>query len=358
MMTGVRRKRVESIDSISTTKKAKFDRKVKRMNRKDLEELVLEKIVEAIVAKSKLGNLVKQFEKMKLEYNKIKEKTVSLQKQLVDLNEVTTKIKVLEEKKTVRIPKIIRNVGLQVSYEKNNFEEIRKPEVAAPLVDLEETSSNNDHDEEMSTTTKNRNVKEQKNFLHLGHHISEANDSSKKAPEIVELDETVLNDDDDVKNIPSSLLVNQKEDSSELAKDTAGKKKVEVARKSTSNGRNTFSRSIFDLEEKSLLQSEDEPLLLAVKKANGDDGIVISWASKTESFPQEKIIHFELEGSKGDLVDASIKKWSRIGNVIKPLPLPMACNLNNFKNGIRYNFRVKVVTEEKSQYSNVSSIML
>merc|ERR1712096_4564 len=78
---------------------------------------------------------------------------------------------------------------------------------------------------------------------------------------------------------------------------------------------------------------ESEPLALNVKKSNGNDGIVITWAKKLDSFDMAKIVNYELEGSKGTKGEKNMAnlKWSRIGNPIKPLPLPMACNLNNFK---------------------------
>ena len=66
------------------------------MNRNDLEQLVLNKTVEAITVRSKFGDLAKKFEKMSADYSKVKEKASALQKQLANLQEVTKRIKVLE----------------------------------------------------------------------------------------------------------------------------------------------------------------------------------------------------------------------------------------------------------------------
>ena len=63
--------------------------------------------------RSKSGDLAKKFEKMSADYSKVKEKASALQKQLTDLQEVTKRIKVLEETKSVRIPKITRSMDTE-----------------------------------------------------------------------------------------------------------------------------------------------------------------------------------------------------------------------------------------------------
>merc|ERR1712025_1433408 len=99
-------------------------------------------------------------------------------------------------------------------------------------------------------------------------------------------------------------------------------------------------------------ESESEALSLSVKKSETADVIVITWTNKLHN-DAATVIHYELEGAKGEKM-----KWSRIGNIIKPLPLPMVCTLNKFKMGVVYHFRVKMITKDLSSFSNVSSISL
>merc|ERR1719154_620462 len=272
---------------------------VKTMKRDDLEQLVLVKIVEAMTAKSDFGELVKKYEKLTSDFTKMKEKSIALQKQLADLSEVTKRIKVMEETKTVRIPKITRSVGLQVHSKLNT--------------DLERKSA-----------------------------VIEIGDEGSKKATVEEM----------IKKDPLDLLKQSKA------------KKVDVAKKST-GGKGSKKVKVEDdikvLEpESSPTDGPITPLTLNVKKSSGIDGIVITWAKKLESFELASIISYELEGSKGIKGEKNLTKlkWSRIGNSIKPLPLPMACNLTNFKTGVLCNFRVKIVTKDNSFYSNISSITL
>ena len=297
----VGRKRKQTQD-YKKVKKAKVDdgkvAEVKKLSRNDLEQLVLNKIVEVITAKSKFGDLAKKFQKMSGDYSKVKEKASALQKQLADLQEVTKRIKVLEETKTVRIPKITRSVGLQVT--SKSKAEIEKEEKKAAVIEIENDENSSDAPKSKSSTV-----------------------------------------EEIIKNDPLNLL-----------KQTRNKK-VEVAKKST-GGKNSRQSEIKPLDD-----DTNEPLSLNVKKSSGTDGIVITWAKKLDKFDLDSVVNYELEGSKGALGGKNLK-WSRIGNVIKPLALPMACNLNNFKTGVHYNFRVKLLTRDKDMmfYSNISSIIL
>jgi len=296
------RKRKQTQDN-KKVKKAKVDdhkvAEVRKLSRNDLEQLVLNKIVEAITARSKFGDLAKKFEKMSVDYSKVKEKASALQKQLADLQEVTKRIKVLEETKTVRIPKITRSVGLQVT--SKSKAELEKEEKKAAVIEIE----NDENSSDAAPKTKSSTVEEI------------------------------------IKNDPLDLIKQAKT------------KKVEVAKKSTGGKKSRQS------EIKPLDNDTNEPLSLNVKKSSGTDGIVITWAKKLDKFDLNSVVNYELEGSKGALSGKNLK-WSRIGNVIKPLPLPMACNLNNFKTGVHYNFRVKLLTRDKDKvfYSNISSIIL
>jgi len=284
---------------------------LKKISRNDLEQLVLRKIVEAITAKSKFGELSKKFEAMSTDYNKVKEKASALQKQLADLQEVTKRIKVLEETKTVRIPKITRSVGLQVtSKTKAEVEKEKKPTV----IDI-------GNDEHLSSVV--------------------TKPVSKTVEEII-------------KNDPLDLLKQLRKPKKEVAKKSTGGKSSKTD-KPADISRDQKSQEV-EKKSSEMDSIPSEPLSLNVKKSSGVDGIVITWAKKKNNFDLDSIVSYELEGSKG--VKGEKMKWSRIGNMIKPLPLPMACNLNNFKTGVLYHFRVKLLTKDKAYYSNISSIIL
>eukprot|EP00092_Neocalanus_flemingeri_P002268 GFUD01002419.1.p1 GENE.GFUD01002419.1~~GFUD01002419.1.p1 ORF type:complete len:322 (+),score=96.78 GFUD01002419.1:91-1056(+) len=303
------RKRKKSLEN-TKVKKPKVDDLtpgaiVKKVSRSDLEQLVLQKMVEVITARSECGELSKKVEKLNLDNTKLKEKAVALQKQLADLTEVTKRIKVLEETKTVRIPKITRSVGLQVA--SKTKAEIEKDEKKPAVIDI-------------------------------GH------EESIKASNVEEI----------IKKDPLDLLKQLKTKKVEVAKKSTGGK----SSKKNISADSTNTTKLAETESKPA--DENEPLTLNVKKSTGTDGIVITWAKKLDSFDLTSIVNYELEGSKGTKGEKNMTnlKWSRIGNSIRPLPLPMACNLNNFKTGVLYYFRVKLLTRDNSFYSNVSSIIL
>jgi len=293
------------------------DSAVKRMNRKDLEQLVLDKIVEVMVANSNLGEMVRKFDRLNADFIKVNDKATVLRKQLSDLQEVTKRIKVLEETKSIRIPKITRSVGLQVT-------SVTKAKV--------NNVSTNGTNKDVVDLVDDKNVDMTKNRGSFSDVIPQLNDK------VI----TGLKTSDDIPCSPR-----EKKDSKGLIKQSC------VAKKST-GGKNGSSRKLdFSVDSKDIM-----PLSLVVKKSNGSDGIVITWSKKLESLQTDKILNYELEGAKRSEGEKGDFKWSRIGEMIKPLPLPMACNLNNFKTGIQYHFRVKVLTDNEVYYSNVSSIMI
>jgi len=296
------RKRKRSQSVTDEVKKSKFEKQtdlfqVKKMGRNDLEELVRQKIVEALTARGKYVELSRKFDKMSEAYMKVKNKASTLQKQLADLEEVTKRIKVTEGTKSVRIPKITRCVGIQVT-SKIKLDSAKKDVSAA--------------------TDKNTAVID----------ITDQNEVAAKLANSVK--DNVMKD--------GQANLHRKEDEDEMK----NKRKP--------------SNSIIGyayIEHVNTKDSKEDPLSLSVKKSESTDVIVITWAKRLDSLDVNSILNYELEGAKGERM-----KWSRIGNLIKPLPLPMVCTLNKFKRGVLYNFRVKVITADQTLFSNIASITL
>merc|ERR550519_2110271 len=87
-------------------------------------------------------------------------------------------------------------------------------------------------------------------------------------------------------------------------------------------------------------RKDEEPVTLTVKKVDqGGGGIMVQWAwNKASNFDISKVVSYQLEGSQAKSI------WTKVGDQIKPLPLPMACTLNGFNTGITYRFRIKIQT--------------
>lgn len=96
----------------------KIHKKLKKMAQKDLEHLVLQKIVESINYESKLSVLNEQLEKSQDKLDKFSQQYTNLKKQFNDLQLVHTRVTAdLEKRNTSYVMpiKITRAVGLQVS---------------------------------------------------------------------------------------------------------------------------------------------------------------------------------------------------------------------------------------------------
>jgi len=305
------RKRKISQSGTDAVKKAKLENqtdlfKVKKMSRNDLEELVRQKIVEALTARGKYGELARKFDKMSEAYMKVKNKASALQKQLADLEEVTKRIKVTEGTKSVRIPKITRCVGIQVT---------SKIKLDNAMKDVS------------ADTDKNTPV------------IDISDENRVAAKFACSVKDNVMNDDhaDLNRKVNEDEMKNKRKPSNSRIDKIIAYADVKYVNK----------------EQTDIKESEKEPLSLSVKKSESTDVIVITWAKRLDSLDANDIINYELEGAKGEKM-----KWSRIGNLIKPLPLPMVCTLNKFKRGVLYNFRVKVITKDQTLFSNIASITL
>merc|ERR1719244_65695 len=237
--------------------------------------------------KSTCGELVRQVNKLTDDNKRIREKANNLQKQMGDLMEATKRVRVERETKSVRVPRITRNVGIQVN------QVINKPVTNQK----EEIVLDDDSNESISQSTST----------------------------------SAMNGGDHYPSLPRKEVVEEK----------------------------VVDNSRFLLPNRSPPDITEGLIELKVKKADSHDGIVITWDCRqtASDFNPKLITSYELEGSKAVEASAPLR-WARIGAPINPLPLPMACNLNNFKKGVNYYFRLKVINNLNISYSNVTSIIL
>ena len=280
--------------------------KVKKMSRSDLEELVQQKIVESITFKGKYGELSRKFERISEAYIMIKIKASSLEKQLEDLEKVTKRIKTTDETRSVRIPKITRCVGIQVT-SKTKLDSVKK--------DISADTSKN-------TPVIDKSYENRAVAKHAG-------------------------------NFGIDFLNDEHADVGRRGKEGGMKDKLESSNGKKNNLAVHVDVEQIDKEQAGTKDSASEPLKLSVKKSDSSDVIVITWTKRLDSLEVDSILNYELEGAKGEK-----KKWTRIGNLIQPLPLPMVCTLNKFKRGVLYNFRVKALVKDRIFFSDVASITL
>jgi len=117
-------KRKADSDQVEPAKKPKLDeldkslRKIRKMDRKDIENLLKKKLIEMFVYKEELGNLRRQCDKFKKSAESWKEQSEILSKNLKDLSTVQRKYmsesKEANGDRIVKPTKITRSVGLMV----------------------------------------------------------------------------------------------------------------------------------------------------------------------------------------------------------------------------------------------------
>ena len=90
------------------------------MAKQDLERLVEAKITELVQQKGEHVALREKMDKLEEENKKLREIAAGLGKQVADLKEVVRRVKEAEkslgEGKVTKIPRVTRNVGLQVNF--------------------------------------------------------------------------------------------------------------------------------------------------------------------------------------------------------------------------------------------------
>jgi len=310
----------ETSSTSSMSKKRKTEsvlerKSVRKLTRTELEEVVLNKMVEVLTVRGVCGELMKQVGRLTEDNRRIKERAAKLKKQIQDLTEAAKRVRIERETKTVRVPRITRSVGLQVTPIVNK--EKGKQDVIVPLdvIDEEKVETK---DEKPSDKTKyvmisNSPTAEKKSSINSASALKSYTNNDPKLNETHPSDKT--------NTMPP------------LPKATKTSRSPEII-------------------------SLESPLNLKVEKSTSHDGIVITWEKKAGQ-DMGSVSSYELEGSKKGSLKSEPLKWARIGVPITPLPLPMACNLNNFRSGVLYYFRVKAVfINGSSHYSNTCTITL
>jgi len=289
------------------------------MSKQDLERLVEAKITELVQQKGEHVALREKMDKLEEENKKLREIAAGLGKQVADLKEVVRRVKEAErslgEGKVTKIPRVTRNVGLQVNAVPKPMPSLAPPSRPTPL-------------------------------------------PSPSASE----DDVVLLDDDEgdspltrVNGGAAASLSRSSLDTEIKPQIVSGQYKSSNFSRSRKSNLSTSSSGSLSSSSISITKTRDqglEPITLTVNKV-GAGGIMVQWRRNGASeFDTSKVVSYLLEGSQGS------SDWTKVGDHIKPLTLPMACTLNGFKTGSTYRFRIRVQTRVDVLYSNPAMVDL
>jgi len=275
------------------------NQRVKRMNLGDLEKLVLEKVVEVVLATSNLGKMARELEKISAKYIRLQVKASTLQKQVNYLQTLVNKMKICNNAEKLCIPKIEITNSIDSTTDHISNSLVPKSEVINLVVD---TSCDSCFEKSLAQ----EDVPEVKSKPNL------ANGQSILKPQVtLKFDQgmTEIKDSENLKSV--------------------------IRRQSV----------------------EKEPVSLSVKKSSDSDRIVFALQKNLETFQINNIINYELEVCEESQIDINSNlEWSKIAKELHNLPL--GCHRSNFKTGSVYYFRVKFLMAERCFYSNVSSITI
>lgn len=289
------------------------------MSKQDLERLVEAKITELVQQKGEHVALREKMDKLEEENKKLREIAAGLGKQVADLKEVVRRVKEAErslgEGKVTKIPRVTRNVGLQVNAVPKPMPSLAPPSRPTPL-----------------------------------------------PPPSASEDDVVLLDDDEgdspltrVNGGAAASLSRSSLDTEIKPQIGSGQSKSSNFSRSRKSNLSTSSSGSLSSSSISITKTRDqglEPITLTVNKV-GAGGIMVQWRRNGASeFDTSKVVSYLLEGSQGS------SDWTKVGDHIKPLTLPMACTLNGFKTGSTYRFRIRVQTRVDVLYSNPATVDL
>jgi len=340
-------------------------RRVKQMSRLELEKLVESKITEVLHYKGEHVALGKKVDKLQEENTKLSEKAAALGKQMADLKEVVRRVKEAEKKrgegKLTKIPRVTRNVGLQITATLAPVQPPGRPTPSpSPSLSEEDIVNLDDEEEEEGETRENTVSKFQKqesfNALPRGNvrrslptegSWPRPNRDGGQGPRPWENGGAAV--------LSKSLLgvgthSSNKQSSKGFSDNKKGNLPLGSLQASLSSGSLSITRTSPPISPAT--REGHEPITLTVTKVD-QGGIMVQWAwNKASNFDISKVVSYQLEGSQGH------SNWTKVGDPIVPLNLPMACTLNGFKTGVTYGFRIKIQTRVSVLHSNVSKIDL
>jgi len=375
-------------------------RRVKQMSRQELEKLVESKITELLQYKGDHVALGKKVDKLQEENSKLSERATALGKQMADLKEVVRRVKEAEKKKgegkVSKIPRVTRNVGLQISSTLTPVPLGQPTPSPSPSLSEEDVVVLDDDEEEegeTKVTTMEKSPKQvtvdvlprgiRRHSLPTdelwsgsdgdrgtrpwldgggggrprsnGDRGARSNGDGGARPRVDHGGAASLS-----KSLQGGNYSKQQQSSSSMGSSSISRKINLPASGSLHTSLSSGSLSITRTPKSpptishAATREDQEPITLTVNKVDqAQGGIMIQWAwNKASNFDISKVVSYQLEGSQGQ------SKWTKVGEPIVPLSLPMACTLNGFKTGVTYGFRIKIQTRVNVLHSNVSKIDL
>lgn len=315
------------------------------MSKQDLERLVEAKITELVQQKGEHVALREKMDKLEEENKKLREIAAGLGKQVSDLKEVVRRVKEAErslgEGKVTKIPRVTRNVGLQVNAVPKLMPILALP--SRPTPSPSPSASEDDvvllDDDEVDSR-----VIVPQNTLPLGRgwgSLPSEGSSGSSTPK--------------VSGGAAASLSRSSLDTEIKPQIGSSQSKSSIFSRSRKSNLSTSSTGSLSSSSISIMKTRDqglEPIALTVNKVEAG-GIMVQWRRNGASeFDTTKVVSYLLEGSQGS------SDWTKVGDHIKPLTLPMACTLNGFKTGSTYRFRIRVQTRVNVLYSNPATVDL
>jgi len=315
------------------------------MSKQDLERLVEAKITELVQQKGEHVALREKMDKLEEENKKLREIAAGLGKQVADLKEVVRRVKEAErslgEGKVTKIPRVTRNVGLQVNTVPKPMPILAPPSRPTPSPSPSASEDDvvllddDEGDSRMIVPQKTSPSGRPRRSL-----PSEGSIGSSSTPRV---------SGGAAASLSRSFLGTEVK-----PQIGSGQSKSSIFSRSRKGNLSTSSTGSLSSSSISITKTRDglEPITLTVNKVEAG-GIMVQWRRNGASeFDPTKVVSYLLEGSQGS------SDWTKVGDHIKPLTLPMACTLNGFKTGSTYRFRIRVQTRVDVLYSNPATVDL
>jgi len=313
------------------------------MSKQDLERLVEAKITELVQQKGEHVALREKMDKLEEENKKLREIAAGLGKQVADLKEVVRRVKEAErslgEGKVTKIPRVTRNVGLQVNTVPKPMPILAPPSRPTPSPS---PSASEDDVVLLDDDEGDSHIIVPQNTLPSGRRSLPSEGSCGSS----------------TPRVSGGAVASLSRSSFDIEikpQIGSGQSKSSNFSRSRKSNLSTSSSGSLSNSSISITKTRDqglEPITLTVNKVEAG-GIMVQWRRNfATEFDASKVVSYLLEGSQGS------SDWTKVGDHIKPLTLPMACTLNGFKTGSTYRFRIRVQTRVDVLYSNPATVDL